>query len=65
MLGEYACGVIGGHIEEAYLAKSEMTLTYRGGGGTWGVGKRRGQDRREKGEEKRRGKGGERTYSSH
>lgn len=57
MPGEYACGVIGGHIEEAYLAKGKMTLTHREGGGTCGVGKRRGQDRRERerrGEEKRK-----------
>lgn len=29
MLGEYACGTVGGHIEETYLEKDKMMLTNR------------------------------------
>lgn len=55
--GRICIWAVGGHIEEAYLAKGRMMLTQREGGNTCGVGKRRAQDRRDKeGEERRRGR---------
>lgn len=53
-LGEYVYGTVGGHIEEAYLAKEKVILTHREEGNPCGVREGRAEDRRGK---ERRGEG--------